>query len=108
MLDGAYRWHLIRALGMPGVDGSIVKWFGTATDVEDQRTAREAAEAANRANAIHLGHHAVEEYRVGLPGGDAVEGLAAVPRARDLVPEPFEDLAQVAADLQLVVHDEHV
>jgi hypothetical protein len=67
MLDGAYRWHLIRALAMPGVDGSIVKWFGTATDVEDQRTAREAAEAANRANAIHLGHHAVEEYQVGLP-----------------------------------------
>jgi PAS domain S-box-containing protein len=37
--DGAYRWHLIRALPMRDYCGGIVKWFGTSTDIDDQRRA---------------------------------------------------------------------
>ncbi|MDM9379555.1 PAS domain S-box protein [Chlorogloeopsis sp. ULAP01] len=60
--DHSYRWHL--ALGLPLKDkqGRVVKWFGTCTDIHDQkeleierehllqleRAAREAAERANR------------------------------------------------------------
>lgn len=34
--DGVYRWHLGR--GVPVLeDGEIVKWFGTCTDIEDQK-----------------------------------------------------------------------
>jgi PAS domain S-box-containing protein len=40
--DGAYRWHLGRALPMRDQDGRIVKWFGTSTDIEDQKRAQEA------------------------------------------------------------------
>ncbi len=40
--DGAYRWHLGRALPMRAADGTISKWFGTCTDIEDQRLARQA------------------------------------------------------------------
>ena len=61
--DGAYRWHLGRAFPMRAPDGQILKWFGTATDIDDQkraeeerarllaseREARERAEEANRA-----------------------------------------------------------
>lgn len=34
--DGAYLWHIVRA--MPGLspDGQITKWFGTNTDVDEQ------------------------------------------------------------------------
>lgn len=41
MRDGTYRWHLSRA--NPAVDdsGSIVRWFGTATDIHDLRSAQE-------------------------------------------------------------------
>ncbi|HEV2914689.1 MAG TPA: ATP-binding protein [Pyrinomonadaceae bacterium] len=39
--DGAYRWHLGRALPMRDQDGRIVKWFGTSTDIHDQKLARE-------------------------------------------------------------------
>jgi diguanylate cyclase (GGDEF)-like protein/PAS domain S-box-containing protein len=35
--DHTYRWHLGRAVPLFGVDGSIVKWFGTCTDIEDQK-----------------------------------------------------------------------
>jgi two-component system, sensor histidine kinase len=52
--DGRYRWFLSRALPVRDADGHIVLWFGTDTDVTDQReaeaalaTAKDAAERAN-------------------------------------------------------------
>ena len=47
--DGAYRWHLGRALPMRGRDERAVKWFGTCTDVDDARRALDALEATNAA-----------------------------------------------------------
>ncbi len=35
--DGEFRWHLSRAMPMRDAEGRIVRWFGTNTDVEDQR-----------------------------------------------------------------------
>ena len=37
--DGAYRWHLGRALPVRDMDGKIIKWFGTCTDIEEQKQA---------------------------------------------------------------------
>ena len=45
--DGAYRWHLARALAFRGADGRIIKWFGTNTDMDDLTRARD--ELRNRA-----------------------------------------------------------
>jgi PAS domain S-box-containing protein len=39
--DGQYRWFLARALPMRNAQGRILKWFGTATDVDDARRASE-------------------------------------------------------------------
>ncbi|HEY9655342.1 MAG TPA: PAS domain S-box protein [Crinalium sp.] len=61
-LDGFYRWHLHQAIPLKDEQGQVVKWFGTATDIDDQKrleqqrnrslkqeqVAREAAEQANR------------------------------------------------------------
>jgi PAS domain S-box-containing protein len=60
--DGVYRWHLHQAIPQKNEQGQIVKWFGTATDIDSQKqleieragllqreqAAREAAERANR------------------------------------------------------------
>ncbi|MFB2878860.1 PAS domain S-box protein [Floridanema aerugineum] len=60
--NGEYRWHLHQAIGQKNEQGEIIKWFGTATDIEAQKqleigrdrllqqeqAAREAAERANR------------------------------------------------------------
>jgi two-component system phosphate regulon sensor histidine kinase PhoR len=35
--DGAYRWHLNRAIPLRDDKGSIIFWVGTATDIEDQK-----------------------------------------------------------------------
>jgi PAS domain S-box-containing protein len=40
--DGAYRWHLGRALPMRDGEGEIIKWFGTSTDIDDQKRAEES------------------------------------------------------------------
>ena len=37
--DGAWRWHLVRALPLLRSDGVIVQWFGTSTEIEDQKQA---------------------------------------------------------------------
>lgn len=47
--DAQYRWHLGRAEPLRDADGRIVKWFGTSTDIDDQKRAEEGALAANHA-----------------------------------------------------------
>lgn len=44
--DGMYRWHLARALPMLDETGQVVKWFGTSTDIHDQKLQQEALQAA--------------------------------------------------------------
>ncbi|EFH88104.1 PAS domain S-box protein [Ktedonobacter racemifer] len=39
---GAYRWVLARAMPVRDETGQIVKWFGTGTDIEDQKRMEEA------------------------------------------------------------------
>lgn len=41
--DGEWRWMLGRAVPMRDENGSIVKWFGTCTDIHDLVMAREEA-----------------------------------------------------------------
>ncbi len=40
--DGAYRWFLGRALPYRDPDGRIVNWFGTATDIHEQKLVEHA------------------------------------------------------------------
>jgi PAS domain S-box-containing protein len=47
--DGEYRWHLGRALPMRDAEGRIAKWFGTNTDIDDQKRLYRIAQEANRA-----------------------------------------------------------
>ena len=35
--DGVYRWHLGRASAVRDEQGRIVKWFGTCTDIDEQK-----------------------------------------------------------------------
>jgi PAS domain S-box-containing protein len=40
--DGKYRWWLIRNVPLRDEVGNIVKWYGTAIDIEDRKRAEEA------------------------------------------------------------------
>jgi PAS domain S-box-containing protein len=39
--DGAWRWHIARALPIRDAAGVITRWIGTNTDIQDQKTAAE-------------------------------------------------------------------
>jgi PAS domain S-box-containing protein len=59
--DGQYRWFLSRALPLRDGQGRVTRWYGTNTDVTDQRrfeaelaAAKAAAEEANRAKSQFL------------------------------------------------------
>jgi signal transduction histidine kinase/ActR/RegA family two-component response regulator len=47
--DGTFRWFLGRAMPQRDTDGTILRWFGTCTDIEEQKRAqREKAAALER------------------------------------------------------------
>ncbi|QSQ23179.1 response regulator [Pyxidicoccus parkwayensis] len=48
--DGAWRWHLIRALPLRSAQGGIIQWLGTCTDIDDQKRATEALSFLAEAN----------------------------------------------------------
>jgi PAS domain S-box-containing protein len=39
--DGVYRWTLLRKVPLHGLAGDIVKWYGSAVDIEDRKRAEE-------------------------------------------------------------------
>jgi PAS domain S-box-containing protein len=74
--DGAFRWHLTRAVAMMGRDGDVVKWFGSNTDIHDQKRAEEAQRFLVEAGAALAGSL---DYRSTL----AAVARLAVPRIAD-------------------------
>ncbi|MEJ1239328.1 PAS domain S-box protein [Chryseolinea sp. T2] len=42
--DGQYRWLLARAMPFRNAQGTIVRWFGTCTDIHDQKAVEEQLE----------------------------------------------------------------
>ncbi|NJR26454.1 MAG: PAS domain S-box protein [Richelia sp. CSU_2_1] len=75
-VDGAYRWHLGRALPVRDATGKIIKWFGTCTDIDDRH--REAQTADFRARSLALLSSSSLDLEAALQGlADlAVPGLA--------------------------------
>jgi len=55
--DGEYRWMLIRAVPLRDELGTIVKWYGTSTDIEDRKRAEEALR--EQASLLNLTHDTV-------------------------------------------------
>ena len=44
--DGGYRWFLFRANPLRDESGKVVQWYGTNTDIEDQKRAADAIRAS--------------------------------------------------------------
>jgi PAS domain S-box-containing protein len=48
--DGRYRWFLSRAVPIRDESGSVVRWFGTNTDITDRINAEEALRRSEKLN----------------------------------------------------------
>ena len=103
--DGADRWHLIRAVPSRGADGEIQRWFGTCTDIEEQRAARSAAEAASRAKSEFLANmsHEIRTPMNGIVGmTELLLGTALTREQREylqMVRESADRLLDVINDI---------
>ncbi|MDX2097681.1 MAG: PAS domain-containing protein [Leptolyngbyaceae cyanobacterium bins.59] len=53
--DGEYRWHLAQAFPFRDQQGQVVKWFGSSTDIHDQKVLiEERAQALERERAARI------------------------------------------------------
>jgi PAS domain S-box-containing protein len=94
--DGSYRWVLGRALPIRDGNGAITRWFGTCTDIHEQKLALEEREVISQ----ELSHRIKNIFSViaglvafsarGRPefvtvAGDLRERITALGRAHDFV-----------------------
>jgi PAS domain S-box-containing protein len=49
--SGGYRWHLLRTVPVRNDAGAVERWYGTATDINEQKRAGEAAQFLAEASA---------------------------------------------------------
>jgi PAS domain S-box-containing protein len=99
--DGVYRWFKTRATALRDSGGNVVKWFGSNTDIDDQKQAeRSSLESKERLNGIvSSAMDAIitvdEEQRIVLFNGAAERvfgcpGAEAIGRPLDrFIPERF-------------------
>ena len=52
--EKGHRWHLVRATAVRNSSGAIIKWFGTCTDIEDQRHIQQVLEEQIRNRTAEL------------------------------------------------------
>jgi len=94
--DGAYRWTLGRALPLHDESGTIVRWFGTCTDIHEQKEASEereviAQELSHRIKNIFaviaglVGFAARTKPELASIAEDLRERITALGRAHDFV-----------------------
>jgi PAS domain S-box-containing protein len=89
--DGSYRWHLVRAVPMRGTAGEIANWFGTCTEIEDQKRAERAAQEERKLRDIGVLAggiaHDFNNLLVGVLGGAscAMETLPASHPAQNML-----------------------
>lgn len=104
--DGVYRWFKTRGVPIRDDEGNIVYWFGTCTDIEDQKDAEAALREADQrkdeflATLAHELRNPLAPIRNSLqilkmPRVDAV----TAERTRDMIERQVQHLVRLVDDL---------
>ena len=68
--DGAYRWHLVRAVSIISDDDRIVRWIGANTDIEDQKRNADALRRLNETLEQQVAERTADRNRIWLLSTD--------------------------------------
>lgn len=72
MKDGSYRWHLSRGFPDKDAEGNILKWFGTATDIDDIKKIQQSLAESEERLRFTLDAAAMGNWSVDLATGRAI------------------------------------
>jgi PAS domain S-box-containing protein len=104
--SGGYRWHLGRAVPVRDDSGHVVRWFGTCTDIDDQKRAEEALRDADRRKDEFLAMLAHELRNPLAPIRDGLHILsmpqvdgATAGRVRSMMEQQVRNLTRLVDDL---------
>jgi PAS domain S-box-containing protein len=67
--DGRYRWFLGRAMPMRDETGQILRWFGTCTDIDGQKSAEQALRRVEEQRRLALEAAGLGTWDYGLRSG---------------------------------------
>ena len=62
--DGAWRWHLVRAVPMRDQDGKVSRWIGSNTDIEEQKSTAQALVTLNATLEEQISTRTAERDRI--------------------------------------------
>ncbi|MDB5389011.1 MAG: sensor signal transduction histidine kinase [Planctomycetaceae bacterium] len=100
--DGAYRWHLNRAVALRDPNGKVVKFVGTSTDIDDQKKAQDTlrntqAELANMTRATTMGQLTASiAHEVNQPLSGIITNAGTCLRMLDAHPPNIEGARETA------------
>ncbi|MFT3926628.1 MAG: PAS domain S-box protein [Myxococcales bacterium] len=104
--SGEYRWHLTRAQPRFDEHGSVSRWFGTTTDIENQKRSQLAAEdeSRNKDEFVALVSHELRTPLSAILGWSALlreRGMerSLVERATRVIERNAQTQAQLVEDL---------
>jgi len=87
--DGEYRWFLSRAVPIRDAEGRIVRWFGTNTDITEQREAAERVRASE------------ERFRLMADASPALIWMSGPDKKRTWFNRPWLEFTGRAMDQEL-------
>jgi PAS domain S-box-containing protein len=106
--DGHYRWLLNRNVPLHDELGTIVKWYGTATDIDDRRRAEEALRTSHAALA-HVSRLTTMGELTASIAHEVNQPLAAIVNNANacisLLPEGDPNLEEVREALAEIIDD---
>ncbi|RYZ21145.1 MAG: PAS domain S-box protein [Chitinophagaceae bacterium] len=103
--DGVYRWFLGRALPMRNERGEVVKWFGTCTDIHDnklladvlEQKVRERTEELTRSNSELEASNSELLQFASVASHDLKEPLRKIHIFSNIIRDRYLDMAQEGA-----------
>lgn len=97
-IDGTYRWFLAHARPIRDTRGHVVRWFGTHTDITEQREIQTALETASQAKDHFL---AALSHELRTPLSPILMAATALEKAPELPPGLKPKLAMIRRNVEL-------